>query len=125
MPYHYLPYNKALTDRARGLRNNQTKAENKLWYEFLRNHPYRFLRQKPIDNYIVDFYCSRLRLVIEIDGTTHLDIKDVLSDKKRTKDLEKYGIKVLRFWNDDVLNSVQSIGEIINKEIKKIENNPP
>lgn len=121
MKYHYLPYNKSLKDRARELRNNPTAAESKLWHYCLKNHKYTFLRQKPIDNFIVDFYCSKLKLVIEIDGGTHLDSKDVSHDDRRTKILEKYGLKILRFWNDDVLNGVHIVYESIEREIKKIE----
>jgi len=97
MRYDYLPYNKALKARARELRNNPTMAENKLWHSCLKNHKYNFLRQKPIDNFIVDFYCSKLKLVIEIDGGTHLGDKDVLYDAKRTKILENYGLKFYAF----------------------------
>ena len=121
MKYDYLPYNKSLRVRAGELRNNPTAAEKKLWYYCLRNHKYIFLRQKPIDNFIVDFYCSKLKLVIEVDGGTHLDKKDILYDNKRTKILEKYGLKILRFYNDDILNGVHIVSEIIDREIKKME----
>ena len=69
----------------------------------------------------MDFYCSKLKLIIEIDGGSHLDKKDILYNTCRTEVLEKYGLKVLRFWNNDVLNGVDIIGEIINNEIEKIE----
>ena len=120
MKYDYLPYNKKLKEKARDLRNNMTAAEKKLWYGYLRNHRYIFLRQKPIDNYIVDFYCSKLKLVIEIDGETHLSEKGREYDEERTKALERYGLKVLRFWNDDVLNGIEVVSKIIEGEIRKI-----
>jgi len=101
-----------------------TSAEKKLWYGYLRSHRYIFLRQKPIDNYIVDFFCSKLKLVIEIDGETHITEEDKKYDKKRTMILEKYGLKVLRFWNYDVLNGIEVISEIIEREIGKIEQSP-
>ena len=101
-----------------------TAAEKKLWYSFLRNHKYIFLRQKPIDNYIVDFYCSELKLVIEIDGETHITEKDKKYDKERTKILKSYGLKVLRFWNDDVLNGIEVVSKIIEREIRKIKSPP-
>lgn len=116
----YLPYNPDLKDKARDLRKNSTAAEKKLWQEFLKNHKYKFTRQKPIDNYIVDFYCSKLGLVIEIDGTTHLEDKDILYDKRRTNDLTKYGLMILRFWNDDILDGIHVVAEVIDQEIKKI-----
>ena len=125
MKCDYLPYNKKLKEKARRLRNNMTAAEKKLWYEYLRNHKYIFKRQKPIDNYIVDFYCSKLKLVIEIDGETHLSKKEKEDDKERTRILESYGLKVLRFWNDDVLNGIEVVSEIIEEEIRKIKSPQP
>lgn len=95
--FSYLPYDKNLKEKARTLRNTPTAAEKKLWYEYLNNHKYTFLRQKPISSYIVDFYCSELSLVIEIDGDSHLEEKNINYDIKRTKNLEKYGLKILRF----------------------------
>jgi very-short-patch-repair endonuclease len=121
MKYDYIPYDKKLKSKARELRNNMTAAEKKLWYEYLRNHKYRFLRQKPIGNFIVDFYCSKLKLVIEVDGETHIDKSDILYDQRRTKELESYGLKVLRFWNYDVLGGIGAVQEIIEKEILEME----
>ena len=123
MKYNYLPYNTNLKDRARKMRNEMTLAEKKLWYEYLRLSEYRFLRQKLINNYIVDFYCSKLKLVIEVDGETHLEEKDVIYDRTRTKELEKLGLKVLRFWNDDILEGFVGVVNKIEEEIKKT--NPP
>ncbi len=89
--------------KAKDLRKNMTLAEKKLWYEFLKNLPENFLRQKPIGNYIVDFYCSKKQLVIELDGESHFVEKIVFSDKERTEFLtQKCGLKVIRFLNDDV-----------------------
>ena len=70
----YIPYNKALTEKARENRKNPTSAEKKLWYEVLQNKrldSLKFTRQKPLGEYIVDFYCAELMLAIEIDGDTH------------------------------------------------------
>ena len=66
-------HNPALTSNARTLRKNMTKEERHLWYDFLRGYPIRFLRQKVIDRYIVDFYCHDARLVVELDGSQHFD----------------------------------------------------
>jgi len=119
---NYLPYNFALKEKARDLRKNSTAAESKLWKEYLRSHKYKFTRQKPIDNFIVDFYCSELGLVIEVAGTTHLANQDIINDNKRVNILEKkYGLKVIRFWNDDIFNGIHIVGEIIGNEIKKLE----
>jgi len=116
----FLPYNKELNKKAKYLRNEMTAAEKKLWYGYLRNHQFQFLRQRPIGNYIVDFYCPKLKLVIEIDGETHLSKEDREYDKERTRVLESYGLKVLRFWNDDVLNGIEVVSEMIENEIEKI-----
>jgi very-short-patch-repair endonuclease len=64
----WIPYRKTLTTRAQSLRRDPTPAEKKLWYEFLRDLPHKFTRQKPLGRYVADFYCSRCRLVIEPDG---------------------------------------------------------
>jgi len=96
-----------------------TVAEKKLWYEFLRGHRYRFIRQKVIGNYILDFYCQKLKLGIEIDGETHLGNKNEEYDKNRTRELEKLGIKILRFWNDDILEGLGEVESIIENGIKK------
>lgn len=106
----FLPYNKNLTARARENRNNPTKAESKIWNEVLRMKQfanYKFLRQKPIDNYIVDFYCSELLLVIEIDGDSHAE--SVEYDAERTKILESLGLTVFRYSNDAVLGNIQGV----------------
>lgn len=121
--YDFLPYNKELTARAKELRKNMTAAEKKLWYNYLRTHKYKFTRQKPIDNYIVDFYCSELGIVIEIDGETHLSEKEIKYDSRRTADLKKYGLKIMRFWNDDVLSGTGEIPLYQGDENK--ENYPP
>jgi len=63
--------------------------------------------------------------VIEVDGTTHLDKRDFLYDKKRTADLAKYGLKILRFWNSDILNGAHVVGEIIDNEINRITHSSP
>ena len=65
-----------------------TAAENRMWGKYLRQFPFTVYRQKPIDNYIVDFYCPKLKLVIEIDGETHIEEKDIKRDVNRTKILE-------------------------------------
>jgi hypothetical protein len=67
----HLPYNPKLVGRAKKLRQNMTIAEKKLWRNYLGTFPYRVLRQRPIDHYIVDFYCAKLKLVIEVDGGIH------------------------------------------------------
>lgn len=112
----FLPYNKNLTERARENRKNPTKAESKIWHEVLRMRQFvdfKFLRQKPIDNYIVDFYCSELRLVIEIDGDSHAETVEY--DAVRTSILESLGLHVVRFTNDDVLRNIEAVYEELSK----------
>jgi very-short-patch-repair endonuclease len=115
----FIPYDSKLNVNAKRMRQNLTAAERKLWFEYLREHKYRFVRQKVVGNYILDFYCQKLKLGIELDGETHLGNKNEEYDKKRTEELKKYGIKILRFWNYDVLSGLGALQSIIEKEIKK------
>jgi len=99
-----------------------TLAEKKLWYEYLKNHKCKFLRQKPIGNYIIDFYCQKIKLAIEIDGETHLTESEKNYGKRRTSDFSGYGIKVIRFWNNEIFNRIEAVIEKIENEINKIKN---
>ena len=118
-------YNPKLKLRARQMRNEMTAAEKKLWYDYLKGNGYRWLRQKPIGDYIIDFYCPKLKLAIEVDGTTHLENKDKVYDKKRTEELEKLGIKILRFWNNDILDGLAEVENIVKQQIKNIKSPYP
>ena len=109
----HLPYNRNLIPKAKELRKNMTAAEQKLWYECLRTFPLRVLRQRPIDNFIVDFYCAKLKLVIEVDGDSHFTPEAQIKDKERTDILQGYGLTVIRFTNDDVLNNLEGVCETI------------
>lgn len=113
-----IDYNRKLIKKAQNLRRNATPQENKLCYEFLRNYPIRFQRQKTIDNYIVDFYCHKAKLIIEIDGSQHYDETKALLDSKRTAKLNSLGLDVLRFSNNDINNCFDSVCEKINYEAK-------
>ena len=118
MKYKFLPYNKKLVSRARELRSNQTEAEKIFWDEIVKSkelNVFTFLRQKPIGPFIVDFYCSRLKLAIEIDGEIH----DATRDKERDNFLiRSFGIKILRYKNWEVLNSPKKIlKEVVRKAI--------
>lgn len=97
----FLPYNKKLTTLARQNRGNPTQAELTIWREILRKRQlarFKFLRQKSIGGYIVDFYCAELRLVIEIDGDSHAET--VVYDSERTKFLSSLGLRVIRYTNE-------------------------
>lgn len=100
----YLYYNKNLKTLARNLRNDSTKSEIRLWTELLRGKQtgYTFLRQRPILNYIADFYCKNLKLIIELDGYSHEFEQQWKKDKKKQKELEDAGFKILTFSDDDV-----------------------
>jgi len=125
----FLPYNKKLVDRAKELRKNMTQAEKKLWHDYLKNFDDRVWRQRPIDHFIVDFYCPKRYLVIEVDGDSHFTEEGQASDIERTQILEAYGLKVLRFTNDEVLNNFEAVCEAIGKfylpQILIDQGNPP
>ena len=120
----YLPYNKNLFQKARDLRNRTTPEENKLWYQYLAKSHIRFLRQKPIDNYILDFYCPEKKIGIEIDGSQHYTEEGVQYDKIRTEILNQYKITIIRFTNEDIRKNFIGVCEYIegilnNAESKK------
>ena len=95
-------HNAAFTENARALRKNMTKEERHLWYDFLRSYSVRFLRQKVIDRYIVDFYCASAKLAIEVDGSQHYEDEGIKNDATRDAFLNDLGIKVLRYSNSDI-----------------------
>ena len=114
-----LPYNPDNIKKAQELRKNMTLAEKKLWYEVLQNKKLKelkFLRQKPIDHYIVDFYCAKFRLAIEIDGSSHDNKQEY--DNQRTELLNLYGVKVVRYTNDEVLNNIDGVYQDLLKYIE-------
>jgi very-short-patch-repair endonuclease len=117
----YLPYNKKLKDRAGNLRKNMTDEERKIWYCYLTKHPLRFLRQKIIDNYIADFYCSKAKLVIEIDGSQHFTEDGLEYDRIRTEVLEKHGLSVVRFTNLEIKNNFKSVCSAIEETLSRAD----
>ena len=116
----FIPYNRNLTKKARENRKNPTKAEKKIRYEVLKNkefNSYKFIRQKPLDNFIVDFYCSELLFAIEIDGDSHLEQIDY--DKSRTKKLNQFGIKIVRYTNFEILDNIEGVYDDLKKRVEK------
>jgi very-short-patch-repair endonuclease len=114
-------------EKAKHLRENMTEAESILW-DFLRKNKvmgYRFKPQHPIDIFIADFYCHKLRLVIEVDGEMHKNEKNIRYDHSRTEELKQLGIKVIRVMNDEVLNTLpqtkQEIIKACNDRKKELE----
>ena len=106
------------THLAQTLRKNQTKEEAKLWYQFLRKYPLQFRRQCPFGNYIVDFYCAKAKLVVELDGSQHYEPKEIAYDSERTRYLQDLGLKVLRYGNNDVSQHFRAVCESIDMEVK-------
>lgn len=112
-------HNRELVPVAKQLRKNMTKEERKLWYDFLSKYPIRFCRQKVLGKYIVDFYCFRAKLVIELDGSQHYEETEIQKDKQRTDFLEKYGLTVIRIPNNEVNQNFTGVCEYIDMLIKQ------
>ena len=112
-------YNKSNIPLAKVLRKNMTPWERKLWYEFLRSYPIRFQRQKSIGNYIVDFYCAKAKLVIELDGGGHYSNGQQQKDENRTKELESMNLKIIRICNIDIDRNFYGVCEYIDLTVKK------
>lgn len=118
-----IPYNPKLKELAKQLRQNMTFSEVKLWNE-LKNGQlmgYDFDRQRPIGNYIVDFFCKDLQLAIEVDGVTHLDEKVIVKDEIRQEELQKIGVSFLRFDALLVVNKVEAAVREIREWIEAYE----
>ena len=110
---HY--YNSQLKNNARTLRKNMTDSELKLWSRIRRKqiHGLQFYRQRPVGNYIVDFYCPHAQLVLEVDGSGHRVEQKAKKDQYRDSFLKQQGVKVLRFDNLQVLNQIDAVIEKI------------
>ncbi|WP_431161576.1 endonuclease domain-containing protein [Flagellimonas beolgyonensis] len=123
-------YNPKLKELARQLRRNATKSEVLLWQKLKTNQilGYDFHRQKPIDEYIVDFFCNKLRLAIEVDGYSHEILEVWENDVIKTRRLNELGICVLRFSDDQVFNDLENVLRTIEDYIVNYEangNTPP
>ena len=118
-------HNVKLTENAKTLRRNMTKEERRLWYDFLRTYPVRFLRQKVIDTYIVDFYCHQARLIIELDGSQHYEQKGLLKDKIRTEKIESRNLTVVRIPNNEINCNFEGVCAYIDFCVKSSLQNPP
>ena len=116
-----LPYNRTLKLRSRILRREMTDAEQRLWLRLRRKQlmGVQFYRQKPLGNYVVDFYSPQARIVVEIDGSQHLEPPAMKADAKREKYLSGLGLKVLRFDNLQVLRETESVLDTISRAISK------
>ncbi len=118
-----ITYHPKLKTFARKLRNNSTKAEVKLWKELQNKqvYAYKFTRQKPIGNYIADFFCNKLKLVIEVDGYSHNFEQVIDKDEKKEDSLTKLGITVLRFDDDEVMKDMNNVLRVIENYIFEFE----
>jgi len=117
-------YNKNLKENARQLRNNSTKAEIILWNKLLKKRQlrgYQFLRQRPIHNFIVDFFSKDLKLVIEVDGEIHRFQKQ--KDRKRAEQIKNLGYTVIRFSNEDVLYGFINVMRTLENFVDEFEKN--
>lgn len=117
-------HNPALTSLAKKLRKDMTKEERHLWYDFLRQYPVRFVRQKVLGRYIADFYCAKAKLVIELDGSQHYEKEGSLRDEMRTAFLEGYGLTVIRIPNNEVFTNFRGVCEYIDNLVKESTAHP-
>lgn len=114
------PYNRQLKPLARQLRSAMTEAEQRLWDRLRRKQVLgvQFYRQKPLSGYIADFYCAAANLVIELDGSQHLEADAQAYDEQRTQVLEALGLKVLRFDNRQVLTEMDGVMLVIESHVR-------
>ena len=113
-------YNKSNVPLAKTLRKNMTPWERRLQYDFLRCYPLRFQRQKPLGDYIVDFYCAKAHLVIELDGGEHYTTNQEKKDCIRTEKLQSMNLTVLRFCNLDIEQNFEGVKEYIDLTVKNL-----
>jgi very-short-patch-repair endonuclease len=123
MKNRFLPYNKNLKQFSRDLRNNSTLSEILLWMKIKNKQMrgYQFLRQKPLDRYIADFYCQKLCLVLEVDGYSHYDREAQENDKLRDSILQQYGLYILRIDDNDVKRNMNNVLRAIEDYIDEFE----
>ena len=119
MPLSYSPSLKPL---GRQLRKSMTDSENRLWSKIRRRQilDVQFYRQKPIGDYIVDFYAPKVKLVVEIDGSQHLDAESASKDRLRDEFMHKSGLKVLRFNSKEVLEETEGVLECIYRTMNEM-----
>ena len=115
-----LEYNKNMIPRAKELRKQMTPQEKRLWYDFLSKYPIRFQRQKTIGSYIVDFYCYKAKLVVELDGTQHYTADGLGYDEERTKYLKSFDLNIIRFPNKEIDQCFETVCDRIDSEVKKL-----
>lgn len=112
-------HNKQLVPLARALRKNMTKEERRLWYDFLRDYPVRFSRQKVLGRYIADFYSAEAKLIIELDGSQHYEDENIRKDARRTEFLEAYGLRIIRVANNEITENFDGVCDYIDAVVRK------
>ena len=105
--------------RSQELRRNMTPEEGILWHCYLKKYKYQWYRQRVIGNYIADFYCKALKLVIEIDGSQHFEETDLAYDAIRTEYFESLGIEVIRFTNIDINKRLRYVCDYIDLKVEE------
>ena len=118
MKPNIVPKNSQLLPRARELRRKMTLQECKLWYQFLRHYPVKVYKQRIIESFIADFYCSRSQLVIELDGHQHSTEQGQLYDRERSSIFARYNLQILRFTNYEVDMQFDAVCETIHQTIQ-------
>jgi len=122
----FIPYDPRLVEKARENRKRPTEPERRMWNQILSNKRlagYKFLRQKPLDRFIVDFYCQKLALVIEIDGDSHSEQKEY--DRLRSARLAEFGIQVIRYTNREVMENIEGVFKDLMRRIEQLRTETP
>ena len=112
-------HNKSMVTNAKALRKNMTMEERHLWYDFLRSYPVKFTRQKVIGPYIVDFYCPKANLVIELDGSQHYEESGQRHDAVRDAYLQQQGLQILRIPNNAINENFRGVCDCILQYIEE------
>ena len=113
--------NTEIKNSAKQLRKEMTRQERHLWYDFLQKHRCKWYKQKPIGRYIADFYCGRIKLIVELDGSQHYEEKQVEYDERRTEYFKNLGITLIRFPNNVIDKNFNGVCEEIEKIILALE----
>ncbi len=116
---YFTGYNRKMRERARELRRNMTAQEKHLWYDYLSSYDVKIYRQRSISGFIVDFYCSKVKLAIEIDGSQHYTEEGAEYDSERSIVLKKYGVETIRFSNLDIDRNFEGVCQEIDSIIKE------
>ena len=117
--YKFTGYNSGLKDISKVLRKEMTPSERKLWYRFLKDYKVKFYRQRSIERYTADFYCSTAKLVVELDGAHHYTPEGIEYDELRTSIINLHGVEVLRFTNDEIAYNFENVCNAIDVAVKK------